>query len=129
MEEEAPIIVGDKTTCEECDELFLDSFLLKTYDHAVCDKCKDMDVQHKLISKTEAKNIYQLKDVDIDKREPILKFISRKNPHNPRWGEMKLYLCLQVERRAMDIHGSLEKIEEIRDEKVFANSYMYMTSK
>lgn len=51
---------------------------------------------HKLITKTEAMNEYLLKDCDIDKREPPLKFIRKKNPHNVRWGEMKLFLQVQV---------------------------------
>lgn len=51
---------------------------------------------HKLISRTEAKQRYLLKDCDLDKREPPLRFILKKNPHNPRWGDMKLYLQLQV---------------------------------
>ena len=37
-----------------------------------------------------------LKDCDFDLRKPPLKFIVRKNPHNDRWGDMKLYLELQV---------------------------------
>ena len=40
-------------------------------------------------------------DADLDKREPILRFITKKNPRNNHWGEMKLYLqsqvCLRVE--------------------------------
>lgn len=49
-----------------------------------------------LITKTEAKKEYLLKDCDIDLRPPPLKYILGKNPHNSRWGEMKLYLQLQV---------------------------------
>ena len=50
-------------------------------------------------------------------REPALKFILKKNPHNPRWGEMKLFLTSQVEKRAMDVWGSQEKIDEALEEK------------
>ena len=57
---------------------------------------RDNEDKHSLIAKTEAKQLYLLKDVDFDQREPILKHLVRKNPHNPRWGEMKLYLKLQV---------------------------------
>lgn len=57
---------------------------------------RDNEEKHKLISRTEAKQRYLLKDVDLDKREPPLRFILKKNPHNPRWGDMKLYLLLQV---------------------------------
>lgn len=57
---------------------------------------RDNEEKHKLISRTEAKQNYLLKDCDLDKREPPLRFILKKNPHNPRWGDMKLYLRLQV---------------------------------
>lgn len=62
----------------------------------VCDGCRDSDEKHSLITRTEAKTEYLLKDCDLDKRLPLLKFICRKNPHNVRWGDMKLYLHLQV---------------------------------
>lgn len=94
--QEAPFIPTDVPHCTECSSEFQDSFLYKTYDYPVCDKCKDTEEKHKLITRTDAKNEYLLKDVDIDKREPILKFILRPNPHNSRWGDMKLYLKLQV---------------------------------
>lgn len=61
-----------------------------------------------------------LKDCDFDKREPELKFIRRKNPHNQNWGEMKLYLQLQIEKRALEVWGSEEALEEqqaLREEK------------
>lgn len=58
--------------------------------------CRDPEDKHKLITRTEAKEEYLLKDCDLDKREPVLKFIVKKNPHNSRWGDMKLYLKLQV---------------------------------
>lgn len=82
--------------CLECGDKFFDSYLLDNFDYAVCDKCRDPDGKHSLITRTEAKTEFLLKDCDFDKREPPLKYISRKNPHNIRWGEMKLYLLLQV---------------------------------
>lgn len=67
---------------------------------------------HKLITKTEAQNEYLLKDCDLEKRDPSLKYVSKKNPHNVRWGEMKLYLQLQVEKRALEVWGSIETLQE-----------------
>ena len=58
---------------------------------------RDEEDKHRLITRTEAKQEYLLKDCDLDLRQPALQFILRKNPHNPRWGDMKLYLELQVE--------------------------------
>lgn len=81
---------------------------------------RDPDGKHSLITKTEAKTEYLLKDCDLDKREPVLKFINRVNPHNVRWGEMKLYLHMQIEERALQVWGSednLLKERELRDEK------------
>ncbi|XP_059479750.1 DNA repair protein complementing XP-A cells homolog [Neocloeon triangulifer] len=120
-EDPQPIVNDlDRPECLECSESFDDSFLLNNFDYSVCDKCKNQDEQHALITKTDAKNTYLLKDCDLDKREPPLKFLLRKNPHDVRWGEMKLYLQLQVEERALEVWGNLEEIElerERRDEK------------
>lgn len=70
-----------------------------------------------MITRTEAKNEYLLKDCDFDKREPPLKYISRKNPHNSNWGEMKLYLQLQIEKRALEVWGTPEALEKEREER------------
>ncbi|CAG2060909.1 unnamed protein product, partial [Timema podura] len=75
----------------------------------------DNEDKHALITKTDAKNEYLLKDCDLDKREPPLKFIVKKNPHNARWGDMKLYLHVQVEERALEVWGTEEKLLEEKD--------------
>lgn len=115
----APIIT-DLPHCEECQKEFKDSYLLQTFDLSVCDTCRDPRGKHSLITKTEAKQEYLLKDCDFDKREPILKYITKKNPHNSHWGEMKLYLHLQVEQKALDVWGTEENLvkeKELRDTK------------
>ncbi|XP_032419828.1 DNA repair protein complementing XP-A cells [Xiphophorus hellerii] len=111
----APVIEPDYLLCDDCQKPFMDSFLSNSFDLSVCDKCRDNEEKHKLISRTEAKQRYLLKDVDLDKREPPLRFILKKNPHNPRWGDMKLYLLLQVEKRCMEVWGSEEALEEARE--------------
>ena len=42
--------------------------MLRTFDFEVCDKCKDTekDGKHELITKTDAKNEFLLKDIDFD---------------------------------------------------------------
>jgi DNA-repair protein complementing XP-A cells len=83
-------------------------------------RSRDKEGKHSLITKTEAKQEYLLKDCDLDKREPALKYIVRKNPHNANWGEMKLYLHLQIEQRALEVWGSEENLlkeKEMRDVK------------
>ncbi|KAL8565210.1 hypothetical protein ACOMHN_001108 [Nucella lapillus] len=73
--------------------------------------------KYELITKTDAKNKYLLKDVDFDVREPALKFILRKNPHNPHWGDMKLFLELQVAARAKEVWGDEEKMEDAKEQR------------
>ncbi|XP_020294357.1 DNA repair protein complementing XP-A cells homolog [Pseudomyrmex gracilis] len=112
--------IGKFNECEECQQKFSDSYLLQTFDLSVCDKCRDKEGKHSLITKTEAKQEYLLKDCDLDKRGPALRYIVRKNPHNANWGEMKLYLHLQIEQRALEVWGSEENLmkeKEMRDLK------------
>merc|ERR1712083_1220270 len=123
-EEAPPIMPPDQPTCEECLKDFADSYLFSTFDHSVCDDCKDMEREgpHELITKTDAKKEFLLRDSDFEKGERGrgLRFLLRKNPHNPRYGDMKLYLRLQIEKRAIDIWGSEETLElehEKREEK------------
>ena len=51
------------------------------------------------------------------RRERPLGFILRKNPHNPRWGDMKLYLRSQVEDVALEIWGGEEALERAHEER------------
>ncbi|XP_077201616.1 DNA repair protein complementing XP-A cells isoform X3 [Paroedura picta] len=112
-----PVLECDYLICEECGKEFMDSYLMSNFDLATCDNCRDAEDKHKLITRTEAKQAYLLKDCDLDKREPVLKFILKKNPHNPRWGDMKLYLKLQVTKRALEIWGSEEALEEAKESR------------
>ncbi len=125
----APILEPDRPSCLECDDDLADSFLLRTFDLSVCDRCRDTepDGKHELITKTDAKSTFLLKDADLDRsdermtgerkpKEP-LKFIVRKNPHNARWGDMKLYLRSQVEDLALAVWGSEEALQKAHDEK------------
>lgn len=104
--------------CIDCGKPLYDAFLWEKFNHATCDKCRDDTGRHKLIARTEAKNEYLLKDCDLDRRKPPLRFIAKKNPHNPRYGDMKLYLRLQVEQRALELFGSLSNLQDAKDQKV-----------
>ncbi|KAM6391404.1 DNA repair protein complementing XP-A cells [Rhynochetos jubatus] len=111
----APVVECDCLTCGDCGKPFLDSYLLQHFDWATCDRCRDAEDKHKLITKTEAKEEFLLKDCDLDKREPVLRFIVKKNPHHSSWGEMKLYLKLQVIERALEVWGSEEALQAAKE--------------
>ncbi|KAM6475004.1 DNA repair protein complementing XP-A cells isoform 1-T3 [Liasis olivaceus] len=112
-----PVLEFDYLICEECGKEFMDSYLMNHFDLATCDNCRDVENKHKLLTRTEAKQEYLLKDCDLDKREPVLRFILKKNPHNPHWGDMKLYLKLQVIKRSLEVWGSEEALEEAKENR------------
>ncbi|CAI4226790.1 unnamed protein product [Auanema sp. JU1783] len=101
--------------CSLCQKALLDSWLWERYNHPVCDTCRDDKGAHQLIPRTEVKKEFLLKDCDLDQRKPILRFYSKKNPHNPRYGDMKLYLRLQVIERMLDVFGSWENFEKEKE--------------
>jgi len=118
----APVVQPDRPECEECQEALADSYLFRNFGLEVCDKCKntEKDGKHELITKTDAKNEFLLKDAHFDKepqRFEALRFIVRKNPHNQRWGDMKLYLRMQVEKRALEVWGTEEALEEEHEKR------------
>ncbi|KAL1462954.1 hypothetical protein WDU94_014751 [Cyamophila willieti] len=118
IKQPAPLLLeSEQPSCLECKKKFPASFLWDKFGHSVCDSCRDGENKHCLVTRTDAKNEYLLKDCDLDKREPILRFLRAKNPHNKHWGDMKLYLSLQVEQRAIEVWGSEEELERERERR------------
>ncbi|CAF1082930.1 unnamed protein product [Adineta steineri] len=122
--------------CNECEMIFLTSYLHKNFAEPICDTCRerysindekdDIDdektIRYSLITRTSAKDKYLLTDYDLDKREPLLKCIEKKNPHNQRWGTMRLYLRCQIQRLSDTIHeGKTEEKVLEREEKKSEN--------
>lgn len=97
--------------CEECHSEFLRSYLFRNFGVLVCDDCRDPKGAHELITRTDAKSKYLLKDCDLDRRNPPLRYLLKKNPYQSR-GDMRLYLKFQVEERAIQVHGSEDNLEE-----------------
>ncbi|XP_069137822.1 DNA repair protein complementing XP-A cells homolog isoform X1 [Argopecten irradians] len=112
-----PVIGVDNLLCENCEKEFMDSYLHTHFDVSICDKCKENEDDNPLITKTDAKNRYLLKDADFDRREPPLKFIVRKNPRHDSWGDMKLFYEPQVYQRAMEVWGSEASLEEAHEKR------------
>ncbi|XP_068626237.1 DNA repair protein complementing XP-A cells homolog [Battus philenor] len=100
--------------CLECERLFPQSYLFDTFDYSVCDDCRDDNEAHSLVTRTEAKSEFLLKDCDLDSRPPPLRCVRRRNPHKARFAEMRLYLRAQVEERARLVWGSEQRLLEER---------------
>ncbi|KHJ48466.1 DNA repair protein [Trichuris suis] len=107
--------------CVECSKKLSTAFLYSMFGCCVCDSCRAGKEKYKLLTRTEAKSQYLLKDCDLDSRKPPLRYLNRKNPRNPRFGDMKLYLRAQVEERAITVWGSYEALEEARVKRKLSN--------
>lgn len=99
-------------TCEACDSsITIDPELYDNFGVSVCFSCKESSEIYGIITKTQARNEYLLTDEELAD-STLLPSISRKNPHNPRWADMKLYLRRQVRDFAIKKHGSEDAIKE-----------------
>lgn len=123
--EDEPVPEMDQAphVCLDCKKKFHESLLLRQFDHSVCNACRDMgkqkDGRYSLVTKSEAKEVYLLRDIDLDGKDQSLRFIEKKNPHYETWGKMHLYLRCQVEQRSFDKYGGeggLEAEHDRRDE-------------
>lgn len=98
--------------CEACSSsagIDLESY--ENFGVSICYSCKESNILYGIITKTQARNDYLLTDEELAD-STLLPSISRKNPHNPRWADMKLYLRRQVRDFAVNKHGSEESIKE-----------------
>lgn len=98
-------------TCEACESTVIDPEYYDNFHVTVCFSCKESKPLYGIITKTQARNEYLLTDEELADSN-LLPSISKKNPHNPRWADMKLYLRRQVRDFAIKKHGSEEAIKE-----------------
>lgn len=112
--------VSQQPLCEDCGRRFPASFLYDSFEHSVCDLCRDREDRHALITKTEAKAQFLLQECHLERMEPPLRYLERRNPHRPGGAGMRLYLRLQVEQRAHELWQGpegLRKELERREER------------
>ena len=110
--------------CEVCgSSTAIDAEFYENFRVVVCFSCKDTDNIYTIITKTQARSEFLLTDEELADFA-LLPSISRKNPHNPRWADMKLYLKKQVRDYAIKKHGSEEALKlalsnrnEVRSDK------------
>jgi len=85
----------------------------RTFNVNMCYDCRNRDETFQLVTKSTAKEDYLLSDGNLMK----LSFIERKNPRDPRFNKMKLFLLRDVQQVAVTKHGSLGAIEPERERR------------
>lgn len=99
-------------TCEVCgSSSLIDPEFYENFCVAICFSCKDSSKIYTIITKTQARSDFLLTDEELADSS-VLPSISRKNPHNPRWADMKLYLKKNVLDFAIKKYGSEEALKE-----------------
>ncbi|XP_048489041.1 DNA repair protein complementing XP-A cells homolog [Plutella xylostella] len=106
---------ADWPACVQCGARFPSSYLLDKFSWAACDACREHE-QHELLTRTEAKELFLLKDCDLDLRPPPLPCERRRNPHH-RAGDMRLYLRAQLQARAHEVWGGEAGLAAARGER------------
>lgn len=97
--------------CEACGDFVVDPEYLDQFGVQICYSCKGTNPLYSLLTKTQARNEYLLTDEELADTS-LMKSISKKNPHNPRWSDMKLYLRRQVKDFAIKKAGSEAALQE-----------------
>jgi DNA-repair protein complementing XP-A cells len=108
------------SSCEACadETALIDPELEACFKVLVCYNCKDSSSSlYSVITKTQAKNEFLLTDEELGD-SLLLPSISRKNPHNPRWSDMKLYLRKQCRDFAIRKFGSEVQLKAAIDGRV-----------
>lgn len=95
------------TCCEGCgdENALLDPEFEAVFRVSVCNVCKDSNPLYTVITKTQARSEFLLTDEELAD-SALLPSVSRRNPHNPRWSDMKLYLRKQCRDFALHKFGS-----------------------
>jgi DNA repair protein len=78
-----------------------------------CWDCSKNDAQFALISKSKAKEQFLLTESDVNQ----LASLERPNPKHKSWGSMKLLLLKQVRAKAVEKHGDLDKIQDLKRQR------------
>lgn len=105
-------------SCEGCqsEQVPIDPDYYDIFGVSVCYACKESNPLYTLITKTQARTEFLLTDEELADAS-LMPSLSRKNPHNPRWSDMKLYLrrqCRDFALKKFDGEAGLEAASEAR---------------
>ena len=106
-----PPILGK---CIDCNDAEGQKKFFEAFGLSVCYQCQQLAKgaggKYQVITKSKAKDEYLLTDRQLDRAQGGLGCMTRPNPHDSRYGDMRLYLRSQAERLALKAWGSDEAL-------------------
>ena len=113
-----PAVVGQ---CIDCSEKQGQDSFFQAFGISVCYDCqrvaKGPGDKYQVITKTKAKDQFLLTDRQLDRSQGGLGCMTKKNPHEGRFNDMRLYLRAQCEEVALKQWGNDEAIFEEKERR------------
>jgi DNA repair protein len=107
--------------CVECGEADGQAKFFEAFGVSACYDCqraaKGPGGRYQVITKSKAKDEYLLSDRHLNREHSGLGCLVQPNPHDRRYGDMRLYLRSQVEELALSVWGSDEALFEEKDRR------------
>lgn len=107
--------------CEACLQAAAHPRFLETFGVSACFDCqranKGEGGRYQILTKSKAKDEYLLSDRQLDKSQGGLGCLVQPNPHDSRYGDMKLFLRTQVEKLSNETWGSAEGVFEEKERR------------
>ena len=107
--------------CVDCGEADGQQRFFEAFGISVCydcqRACKGQGGKYQVITKSKAKDEYLLTDRQLDQQYGGLGCLVQPNPHDSRFGDMKLYLRSQAEQLALQVWGSDEGLFDEKERR------------
>ena len=107
--------------CVDCGEADGQPRFFEAFGISVCfdcqRACKGQGGKYQVITKSKAKDEYLLTDRQLDQQYGGLGCLVQPNPHDSRFGDMKLYLRAQAEELALQVWGSDEGLFDEKERR------------
>lgn len=107
--------------CADCGDSDGQPKFFEAFGLSICYDCqragRGPGGRYQMISKSKAKEEYLLTDRQLSRAQGGLGCLTQKNPHDSRYGDMKLFLRAQVEQLALQTWGTAEALFDEKERR------------
>ena len=116
-----PVSAAAPTKCVDCGDVDGQTRFFEAFGISVCYDCqrerKGPGGKYQVITKSTAKSDYLLTDRHLNREYGGLGCLVMPNPHDSRYGDMRLFLKSQVEELALSVWGSDEGLFDEKERR------------